>query len=370
MQRSRIVGVAQFAQIPLLNDKQLRCTLAAAGSANLRLRQPSVTHRCPLLRWHVPHRSHGWPPEGLHHPDDQSDRTHHAHGRWASCRFPLSIAKPVHPLPEQNVSVSPKKQSILRQATGADGTAIFTAPEVTKPAKVAPQNERRRWRSGKQQLTQIASGFLREAGKTWPSLRRGRTASTTRPSSRSRLTPTPTAPCTVRATPVHFRSVLRDHNGDALSIPKLQTSSRRHHRQTTARLSSRKNLPISAMGSVHGELVHPRRRKPRLSYNIAISSPERRAMSADRPRFRVEDYRKPEYQVRVSVSKDARAAGRQQSGHHRSTLLLRRSQSPVRRSSIESSRRRTTGGVIHADDDTNSPGLSAGGEESETDNSS
>ena len=92
-----------------------------------------------------------------------------------------------------------------------------------------------------------------------------------------------------------------------------------------------KTLTISASGTIHDDLTLARRRRAR---QLLHRSQVRRILHAN-GQFEVQEYKKPEYEVRVTPAKAARASRRHGAGHHRRPLLLRRArqrrQSRIRR---------------------------------------
>ena len=359
VQRSRIVGIAQFAQIPLLNDKQL----VARWRQEVPPTFVSDNQVLPIDTM----------PAGMYlvEATDGHLKAYTILMVSQTALITRTVAGQVvafvvdrktgAPIAGASVSVSPQKQSILRQTTAADGTAIFTAPNV-KPAK-APTAD-----------ADGEAAATTDTDRLWVLARIGRDVALVAPWSNSfnNSSTQPFATYTYTDRPVyrpghtvHFRSVLRDHNGDALSLPKLKTA----HVIITDNDSKtlfEKDLPISAMGSVHGDLVLPVDASLGF-YNIAISSPDAANVSGSAS-FRVEDYRKPEYQVRVSVSKPRVLQG----DNNQATVEARYFfGEPVAGAKVKyrvfQSAHYWWGDP--SDDDTNSPGLSAGGEDSETDNS-
>ncbi len=98
---------------------------------------------------------------------------------------------------------------------------------------------------------------------------------------------------------VHFRSILRQREGDALILPKATTA---HVTITDSEQKTLfdRNLPFSSFGSVQGELTLPANAS--LDFDrIEISVGDRTEQDGSAS-FRVEEYRKPEYQVKVSTA--------------------------------------------------------------------
>ena len=97
--------------------------------------------------------------------------------------------------------------------------------------------------------------------------------------------------------PVHFRSILRTRTGNLYQLPKLQTVSV-EVQGPDEKTVYRKQLPVSTMGTVSGDLTLPT--DAGLGYYSVQLHAEDAVVQAG---FEVEEYKKPEYEVRVSVSK-------------------------------------------------------------------
>jgi uncharacterized protein YfaS (alpha-2-macroglobulin family) len=97
--------------------------------------------------------------------------------------------------------------------------------------------------------------------------------------------------------PVHFRSILRTRTGNVYHLPKLQTVSV-EVQGPDEKTIYRKQLPVSAMGTVAGDLTLPS--DAGLGYYSVQLHAEGATVQAG---FEVEEYKKPEYEVRVSISK-------------------------------------------------------------------
>ncbi len=359
VQRSRIVGVAQFAQVPLLNDKQL------VGRWRQQVPPTFVSDNQVLPLDPLPGGMY------LIEATDGHLKAYTILMISQTALITRTVAGQVlafvvdrksgAPISGASVSASPSKGSILRQRTAADGTAIFTAPAAKSVKATDPADA-------------DANGTPENSDRLWILARSGKDVALVAPWSNSFNTASaqPFASYTYTDRPVyrpghtvHFRSVLRDHNGDALALPKLKTA----HVVITdsdSKTLFEKDLPLSSMGSIHGDLVLPVDASLGF-YNIAVSSPDAANVSGSAS-FRVEEYRKPEYQVRVSVAQPRVLQGE----NNQATIEARYFfGEPV------------AGGKVKyrvfqsphywwgdpSDDDANSPGLSAGGEDGETDNS-
>ncbi len=359
VQRSRIVGIAQFAQIPLLNDKQLvarwrQQVPPTFVSDNQVLPLDPLTSGMYLIEATDGHLK----AYTILMVSQTALITRTVAGQVLAF---VVDRKTGAPLAGASVVLSPKKDSLLRQQTSADGTAIFTATAATVK-KVSAEGE------GEDQSADTPSDHL------WVLARSDKDVALVAPWSNNFNSSSEQAFATYTYTDrpvyrpghtVHFRSVLRDHNGDALALPKLKTA----HVTITDNDSKtlfEKDLPISAMGTIHGDLVLPADASLGF-YSISVSSPDASNLSSSGS-FRVEEYRKPEYQVRVSVVKPRVLQGE---GNQATIEARYFFGEPVVGAKVKYRVYQTP----HywwgdpSDDDSNSPGLSAGGAEGETDNS-
>ncbi len=116
---------------------------------------------------------------------------------------------------------------------------------------------------------------------------------------------------------VQFKAILRKHNGDALQLP-TEREAEVVITDSGENQVYKKTLPLSPMGSLHGSLDLPATAALG-EYSIRASNAQGSAQGG----FSVEEYKKPEYFVKVTPQA-ARAAGRQGNGDHRSPLFLRR----------------------------------------------
>ncbi len=96
---------------------------------------------------------------------------------------------------------------------------------------------------------------------------------------------------------VHFRSILRARVGNVYQLPKLQNVSVEVQGPEDKTIY-RKQLPVSAMGTVSGDLILPA--DAGLGYySVSVHAQDTTVQAG----FDVEEYKKPEYEVRVSVAK-------------------------------------------------------------------
>ena len=131
---------------------------------------------------------------------------------------------------------------------------------------------------------------------------------------------------------MHWKGILRARVENHLELPKLATIHVTIADQDDHALLD-KDMPLSAAGNVTGDLTLPATATLgyytiRLRNGPASDDPDD---DAGNGQFRVEDYRKPEYQVRVSPAKAAPAAGRDHAGSDRCQVLLRRTRLQCRR---------------------------------------
>jgi len=96
--------------------------------------------------------------------------------------------------------------------------------------------------------------------------------------------------------PVHFRSILRTRQGNLYQLPKLQNVSVEVQGPDDKTIY-RKQLPVSAMGTVAGDLTVPA--DAGLGYySVQVHAAETTVQAG----FEVQEYKKPEYEVRVTVA--------------------------------------------------------------------
>lgn len=287
-QRSRIVGVAQFAQVPLLNDKQL----VARWTQQVPPTFVSDNQVLPIDSL----------PRGMYLVEATDGRlkaytilmvsqtalvTRTVAGQLIGFVVDRRTGAPV---PQASVTLALGTSKRERQSTSAEGIATFNTPPATssQPGEDGSDTTRNPlWvlsRSG-DDLALVGpwySSFVQQAGEQYASY-----TYTDRPVYRPGHT-------------VHFRSILRQRAGDALVLPTPGNAHVTISDSDGKKLFD-KQLPLSAMGSVQGELQLPP--DAALGYdNISVSVGDREQAGGNAS-FRVEDYRKPEYQVRVAVAK-------------------------------------------------------------------
>ena len=96
---------------------------------------------------------------------------------------------------------------------------------------------------------------------------------------------------------VHFRYILRSHHGNSYEIPQISTVNI-EVQGSDDKLIFRKAFPVSTMGTVNGDFVIPK--DATLGYfSLQIKAGDIETQA----QFEVQEYKKPEYDVRVTVSK-------------------------------------------------------------------
>ena len=270
--RSRIVGVAQFAQIPLLNDKQL--------IARWRQEMPptyiSDSQELPIDPL----------PAGLYLVEATNGH-YKAYTLLMISRIVLitrtssgSVLAYVvdrqsgAPQPNAEVKLGFGKQEQASARTDNDGVAELHA-------KVSGAQQDNLWvmaNSGAEfaAVTPGAWSFTGFAGSRWSSY-----VYTDRPVYRPGNT-------------VHWKAILRARNQNHLELPKI-ASIHAVVSDEQDRPVFEKDLPLSSDGTVAGAVALP----PHAalgSYTIRLGGVDDDIMGS----FHVEEYRKPEYQVRVS----------------------------------------------------------------------
>ncbi|HEY4355733.1 MAG TPA: MG2 domain-containing protein [Acidobacteriaceae bacterium] len=358
-QRSRIVGVAQFAQIPLLNDKQL----VARWHQQVPPTYVSDNQILPIDPL----------PSGMYlvEATDGHLKAYTVLMVSKTALITRTVAGQVlafvvdrktgSPVAGAKVTLSRAKQPLVHAITGADGTAIFPVAPAAKPANAdADPNA-------------DENGGGESSGRLWVLARSGDDPAVVTPWSSYILnndTSTYTGytytdrPVYRPGHTVHFRSILRDHNGDALILPKVKEV------QVTVTDEANKTvydkrLSISAMGTVQGSLDLPADAALG-SYSINITVGDGDAHINEYSSFRVEEYRKPEYQVRVSAAKQRVLQGQSNQATIEARYFFGEPVASAKvKYNIYQSPHYWWGDP--SDDDSNSPGMSAGGEDGETD---
>ena len=284
--RSTIVNAAQFAQIPLLNDQQL--------VARWRLRVPDtfVSDNQVL-------------------PIDTLDRgmylveatdghlkaytvllvsqtalvTRLVSGQVVSFVVDRTSGAPVA---HANVSMQLGNGTIVHKTSAVDGTAVFDRASAAADADTTDSDG---------------------AQKFWLLARNGNDIALTAPFSYSfTLTAEKGAlayvytdrPVYRPGNTVHFKAILRDRAGNNLVVP---TGGPIHVKAVDEadKTLLEKDLPLSAMGTIQGDIALPASASLGFArINLTRGESDDVAGSTS---FRVEEYRKPEYQVQVSVAK-------------------------------------------------------------------
>jgi uncharacterized protein YfaS (alpha-2-macroglobulin family) len=100
---------------------------------------------------------------------------------------------------------------------------------------------------------------------------------------------------------VHWKAILREHNGNSLVLPK-QSNVHVTISDGTDKAVFDKLMPLSATGEVHGDFDLPK--DAALGYyNVSVRDPESEpGYGAIGCSFHVEEYRKPEYRVQVTAA--------------------------------------------------------------------
>ena len=282
--RSTIVDAAQFAQIPLLNDTQL--------VARWRLRvPPNFVSDNQVLPMQSLDR-------GMYLVEATDGRlkaytivlvsqtalvTRLVSGQVVTFVVDRATGAPVA---SASVSMQLGDSAIRHKTAGADGTAVFEhAPADTSDT------------------TDTSSQ------KFWLMARSGDDVALDAPFSYSFTQAVDTSgvayvytdrPVYRPGNTVHFKAVIRDRNGNALTVP---AGSRVHVEVNDAADATllKTDLPLSSMGTLQGDVMLPA--DIGLGYariNLTRGDKDENAGGAT---FRVEEYRKPEYQVHVSVAK-------------------------------------------------------------------
>jgi uncharacterized protein YfaS (alpha-2-macroglobulin family) len=293
--RSRIVGVAQFAQVPLLNDKQLVArwrqevppTYVSDNQVLPIDPLPSGMYLVEATDGHLKAYT-------LLMVSETALVTRTVAGELLAFVVDRKTGTPVN---GAKVVLALGKQSPQRLTTKEDGVASFDAPSSAKKDTASTDGEdgeggvetdtadSKLWvmaRSG-DDIALVApwySSFTRSQDTLYSAF-----GYTDRPVYRPGHT-------------VHFKVIIRQHAGDALTLPKLsQIHITVNDDQQKAVYD--KKLPVSAMGTVAGELELPLTAS--LGYYRITS--DTHADLSGLASFQVEDYRKPEYQVHVTAAR-------------------------------------------------------------------
>jgi uncharacterized protein YfaS (alpha-2-macroglobulin family) len=97
---------------------------------------------------------------------------------------------------------------------------------------------------------------------------------------------------------VHWKAILREHNGNSLAIPKAATVQVTISDENDKSVFDRP-MPISATGDIHGDFELPKDASLGY-YSILVGAVGAEHDDSISGGFHVEDYRKPEYRVQVS----------------------------------------------------------------------
>ncbi len=291
VKRSRIVGVAEFAQIPLLNDKQLVArwhqqmppTFVSDGQSLPIDPLPAGMYLIEATDAHLKAYTILMVSETALLTRKGDDGEILAFTVDRKTGVPVAGAK---------LALSTSAFPIMHATSGADGLAGFRAPKVGKDDDDA----------------QASSA----SDKLWMMARSGNDVALVAPwySFTNGAQPNPYEYYTYTDRPVYrpghtvyFKSVMRQYQGNTLKLP----AGKQAHVTVTDALDKtvfEKDLPVSTFGTVAGSLVLPADAAFG-SYGIKVLADDDHVEESEATsgNFQVEDYRKPEYQVRVSVAK-------------------------------------------------------------------
>jgi hypothetical protein len=293
--RSRIVGVAQFAQVPLLNDKQLVARWRQeVPPTYVSDNQVLPIDPLPPGMYLVEATDGHLKAYTLLMVSETALITRTVAGQMVAFVVDRKTGAPVT---GAKVVLTLGKQPPHRVTTKADGLATFDAPPSAKKNVTSADDE-----DGEGGVeTDTADS------KLWVLARSGGDVDLVAPwySSFTRSQDTlyscygyTDRPVYRPGHTVHFKAIIRQHAGDALILPKLAQI----HiliQDDQQKSVYDKQLPVSAMGTVQGDLDLP----------LTASLGYYRITSDTHPNlwelggFQVEDYRKPEYQVHVTAAR-------------------------------------------------------------------
>ncbi|MFN2976528.1 alpha-2-macroglobulin family protein [Terriglobus aquaticus] len=284
--RSVIVNAAQFAQIPLLNDRQL--------VARWRLRVPATFVSDNQIL----------PISGLDrgmYLVEATDGHLKAYTvllvsqtalvtRLVSGEVVTFVADRTTgaSVPHASVSMQLGSGPIVRKASAADGTAVFEHAASAGDADTADSEA---------------------AQKLWFMARSGSDVALSSPFSYSftqTVQDTSVAyvytdrPVYRPGNTVHFKAILRDRSGNTLAVPKAGAIHVKAVDDADKTLLE-EDLPLSAMGTIQGDIPLPA--DVGLGFARLTLTRGDNDTSLGGTAFRVEEYRKPEYQVQVTVAK-------------------------------------------------------------------
>lgn len=272
---SRIVGVAEFAQIPLLNDRQL----VARWRQELPPTYISDSQDLPINPLSP----------GLYLVE-ATDGHYKAYTLLMVSRMVLvTRTTPGHvltwavdrqtgtPIPQTNIRFGIGHNVLERTTTAQEGTAEFTRPPNIPAGQIQDDLWTLATNGSEVALVTPSSWSFREsAGTPWASY-----VYTDRPVYRPSHT-------------VHWMAMLRRRIENHLELPHINSIHVRISDEQDHALFER-DMPVSAGGIVAGEFAISASASLGY-YNIRLGSVEDSISGS----FHVEDYRKPEYQVRVN----------------------------------------------------------------------
>ncbi len=283
--RSRIVGVAEFAQIPLLNDKQLVARWRQQVPPTF-VSDNQILPIDPL-------------PSGLYLVE-ATDAHLKAYTILLISQTALVTRtvngsmlayvvnrKSGEPVAGSQVALSSHRAAAIHKETGSDGVTEFEAPASPSHNPNQPEEENDLWvlATSDHDVALVApwySSFTRQVKPNFSSY-----VYTDRPVYRPGHT-------------VFWKAILRQYKGDVLELPKL-ASTHVVISDPQDKAIFDKQVPISAMGTLSGQLDLPK--DAAVGYftiRLGDREPDGYLATGD---FHVEYYRKPEYQVRLSVAK-------------------------------------------------------------------
>ena len=292
--RSRIVSVAEFAQIPLLNDKQL----VARWRQQLPQTFISDSQALPIAPLA--------PGMYLVEATDAKLKAYTIlmvsetalvtrNGNNGELLAFAVDRRSGAPIANAKVSLGLKSSPMMRANTGVDGLAHFNAPK-TATAEEADGDP-----------------GVEGSDKLWVMARAGNDVALVAPWYSFTNSPTQDAieyytytdrPVYRPAHTVYFKSIVRQYVGNTLHLPR-QKQMHVTVKDANEKTLFDKDVPLSPMGTLAAQLTLPADAALG-SYGIHVSPEATDDASADGESsgsFIVEDYRKPEYQVRVSVAK-------------------------------------------------------------------
>jgi len=285
--RSRVIDAAQFAQIPILNDKQLVARWRQEVPPTF-VSDNQILPIDPL-------------PAGLYLVEvtdahlkaytillvSQTALVTRMQG-GSMVTFVVDRKSGV-PVAGSSVALSVRRQPAMHAATDSDGVAAFTAPPkpVKQPGDDSDSDASTMWamaRSGNDValVAPWGSSFSLQTNANYASY-----VYTDRPVYRPGHT-------------VHWKAIVRQYQGDELELPKL-TQTRVVINDEQGKAIFDKQVPISAMGTLDGQIELPQ--AAALGYYMINVGDQQGGGLSGHGQFHVEDYRKPEYQVRVSAAK-------------------------------------------------------------------